>query len=45
MHVVFGRVSDRASRAVVRRMDGFGTPAGNPKANIVIQKCSCNRRP
>ncbi len=41
LHVVFGRVLDEQSRAVVRRMEGYGTPGGNPKANIVVQRCSC----
>jgi len=40
-HVVFGRVKDQPSRKIVKKIESFGTEDGNPKAKVVIEKCTC----
>lgn len=41
-HVVFGRVSNKPSKDMVRRVEAFGSHGGNPKAKLVIDNCHCN---
>jgi len=44
-HVVFGRVAKEGmSREVVKKLEGYGSRSGNPKAKIVIEDCTCNQR-
>jgi peptidylprolyl isomerase len=38
-HVVFGEVADERSLALVRRIEGFGTASGKPKAKVGIAAC------
>ncbi|CAB4067524.1 unnamed protein product [Lepeophtheirus salmonis] len=40
-HVVFGKVLNKASKKVVKKIEFFGSKEGNPKAKIVIEKCTC----
>ncbi|MGW0565057.1 peptidylprolyl isomerase [Streptomyces sp. NPDC003016] len=35
-HVVFGEVADQASMDLVKKIEGYGTSNGNPKAKITI---------
>lgn len=41
-HVVFGQVADKTSKDIVKRVEGFGSKGGNPKAKLVIDRCHCN---
>ena len=40
-HVVFGKVLNKASKDIVKRIDGFGSKTGNPKAKLTIDRCTC----
>ena len=43
-HVVFGKVANKASRKIVRNVEGFGSKTGNPKAKISIKSCHCDAK-
>ncbi|KAJ2906987.1 Peptidyl-prolyl cis-trans isomerase-like 1 [Coemansia aciculifera] len=38
-HVVFGKVLDDNSMAVVKKIESYGTSSGQTKAKLVIEKC------
>ena len=40
-HVVFGSVANRASKDIVKRVEGFGSKSGSPKAKLLIKSCQC----
>ncbi|TRY73819.1 hypothetical protein TCAL_07388 [Tigriopus californicus] len=40
-HTVFGKVMNKASKDVVKRIEAFGSKSGNPKAKLTIDRCTC----
>lgn len=40
-HTVFGKVMNKASKDVVKRIEAFGSKSGNPKAKLTIGRCTC----
>eukprot|EP00096_Caligus_rogercresseyi_P004053 TRINITY_DN18187_c0_g1_i1.p1 TRINITY_DN18187_c0_g1~~TRINITY_DN18187_c0_g1_i1.p1 ORF type:complete len:341 (-),score=85.52 TRINITY_DN18187_c0_g1_i1:66-1088(-) len=40
-HVVFGKVLNKASKKVVKKIESLGSKEGNPQAKILIEKCTC----
>ena len=41
-HVVFGRVANKASKDMVKRVATFGSHGGSPKAKLTVDRCHCN---
>ena len=41
-HVVFGRVANKVSKDMVKRVATFGSHGGNPKAKLTVDRCHCN---